>query len=1018
VKTSERFFGRDRELGQLVGLLDTVAFGRGALAIVTGEPGIGKTRLADELSDRARSRGFRVGYARTWPLGEAPAFHPWVSALRQVGVSFPSVPAREGRPGTARFLVFREVEERLRSAAEVAPLLLVFDDVHVADTSSLLLLEFIARELRTLPLVLVATRRDADALVTQEHYSLLARLAREGTSVSLERLGERDVRTWVEAEAVVAPPAFSTAVWEVSGGNPLFVTELLRVDRTAVTGGHISVPTTVREALRQRVSAVSSDDREFLDMGAVLGVEFELGALCLAAGRKPDEVIAALGRVQRHGIVSTADSTHFRFSHGLLRDVVYRDLSPERRANLHAAAAMALSVQQPRPTVELAHHALSADPCAKTSVAHVLAACRDLERRHAVEDAVRLLEAAVAAIRNQACFVPAELSLALGSLRLRAGDRPGGRAIALGVLERARSTRDPLLFARAVLVLGEEFTLGRTETDLRSLLEEALRELPATALRERAQLTARLSAALQPSPHPADVARTAEESVAVARETGDERLLLEVIHVAAGAWLDAVPSAPYVPHLKEGVRLALRLADSERLLRGYLRLVFGLLAQGRFEEADTFIDAYQNAAGASFGPDDCWPVPLLQSLRALRRGDFEEARRHVAEARPVVEACRNAAAAQALLFHELALATSSGARDDRLALQPRILAAVARWNGSQHYSEFFEADLCLARGELARAREHLARVPLESEVARIHVGAAGLAHLAIELSDVRLAGELYERLSACPDDWVVNGFSGFYVRGTVARLVGGLANLLGRPDEAESRLARAFELGQNAGVRPELRLVMLAQARLLEARGRVQEARSLAAKSAQLLAPATAAGAEPGQGSFGLMRAGETWQVSFLGQTAAFKAGLGFDYLERLMAQPHREIHVLELAGRGRGEADRGDAGELIDEEARVAYKRRLAELDEELAEAETLGDGLRASRARSEIEFLSTELSRAVDVHGRLRRAGVAQERARVAVTRRLRAAVERIGIQLPEAALHLERSLRTGTFCCYSPR
>jgi hypothetical protein len=167
---------------------------------------------------------------------------------------------------------------------------------------------------------------------------------------------------------------------------------------------------------------------------------------------------------------------------------------------------------------------------------------------------------------------------------------------------------------------------------------------------------------------------------------------------------------------------------------------------------------------------------------------------------------------------------------------------------------------------------------------------------------------------------------------------------------------------------------------------------------------------------------GEYWTVAFQGQTLRLKDGLGLQYIARLVAEPDRELHALELAG-GRPESEReavdgGDAGELLDEEARNSYRRRLEDLRETLAEAESFGDETRASRAREEIEAIGAELSRAVGLGGRSRRAGGAAERARSAVQRRIKNAIDRIGEHAPALAEYLGRAVKTGNFCVYRSR
>jgi hypothetical protein len=144
--------------------------------------------------------------------------------------------------------------------------------------------------------------------------------------------------------------------------------------------------------------------------------------------------------------------------------------------------------------------------------------------------------------------------------------------------------------------------------------------------------------------------------------------------------------------------------------------------------------------------------------------------------------------------------------------------------------------------------------------------------------------------------------------------------------------------------------------------------------------------------------------------------------LARLIAEPSREIHVLELVGGGAaadvdGAADAGDAGELLDDEARDQYRRRLEDLREGLAEAESFGDAARAARARAEIEALAGELSRAVGLGGRARRAGGAAERARSAVQRRIKNALQRIGEADAGLESRLSKAVRTGNYCVFRP-
>jgi tetratricopeptide (TPR) repeat protein len=176
---------------------------------------------------------------------------------------------------------------------------------------------------------------------------------------------------------------------------------------------------------------------------------------------------------------------------------------------------------------------------------------------------------------------------------------------------------------------------------------------------------------------------------------------------------------------------------------------------------------------------------------------------------------------------------------------------------------------------------------------------------------------------------------------------------------------------------------------------------------------------------------GEYWSVVFEGHTAHLRDVKGLRYLSQLLANPGREFHVVDLVGVEQGDpADRtyvleqglrfrdaGDSGELLDARAKEAYRRRLTEIEDDLEEARQLGDASRAAQAKAERDFLARELSRAIGLGGRDRRVGSVAERARASVTRAVRQAMGRIRTHHPQLGAHLERAIRTGTYCAYLP-
>jgi hypothetical protein len=228
-------------------------------------------------------------------------------------------------------------------------------------------------------------------------------------------------------------------------------------------------------------------------------------------------------------------------------------------------------------------------------------------------------------------------------------------------------------------------------------------------------------------------------------------------------------------------------------------------------------------------------------------------------------------------------------------------------------------------------------------------------------------------------------------------------------------------------------LERLASARLAELAGSAEPAAPVASAAAAVrtgpvesssdTGPEAAAAGGSRSALLAMVQEGEYFTVIARG-TRAFrlKDSLGMQYLARLIAEPGQEIHVLDLVSAGRTGAeeapiDTGDAGPLLDDAARDTYRRRLEDLRDTLTEAESFGDATRAASAREEIDFLGTELARALGLGGRGRRVGSAAERARTAVQRRIKNAIDRIVEAAPELGPALGRAVRTGNFCVYRP-
>ena len=254
------FVGRARELAELRAGVDDAFAGRGRLFLLSGEPGIGKSRLAEELARIGRARGAAVLVGRCWEAGGAPAYWPWIQALRpyvracdadtlaaQAGAGaadlaqvvpeladrLPGLPPPSTlEPELVRFRLFDATAEFLRRVGEARPVVLVLDDLHAADEASLLLLRFLARELGADRLLLLAAYRDVDPRPAQPLAEMLAEVSREPSCrrIALRGLGEPEVAEYLDRTAAeLASPRLASALHERTEGNPLFVGELVRL---------------------------------------------------------------------------------------------------------------------------------------------------------------------------------------------------------------------------------------------------------------------------------------------------------------------------------------------------------------------------------------------------------------------------------------------------------------------------------------------------------------------------------------------------------------------------------------------------------------------------------------------------------------------------------------------------------------------------------------------------------------------------------------------------------------------
>lgn len=401
--TSLRGFlvGYEHELGALEDLLEQALIRRGRLALIAGEPGVGKTRLADELGAVAGARGAHVVWGRAATVGGAPAFWPWIQVLRalvadrdpltvraELGASAAEliqllpelrdiVPGVEGadHPGAeeSRFRLFDAVATFVNRAAAARPLVILLDDLHDADQSTLALLQFVAGATLDAPVLIVGTYRDTDAALGRALSEALGELARTTDCVQLVLTGlsDEDTAHFVELSAGVAPmPGLAKAIHAASSGNPLFVTELVRLlraeDRLHELEGDdgLILPHGIEQVIARRLEHLSDDCRRTLSLAAVIGREFDVALLERAGEASPDELLAHLDDARAARVIDELPA--LRFSHDLVRHTLYAGIGRGERRRMHEAVALALeSRHATRPeaaAAALGHHFAEALP--------------------------------------------------------------------------------------------------------------------------------------------------------------------------------------------------------------------------------------------------------------------------------------------------------------------------------------------------------------------------------------------------------------------------------------------------------------------------------------------------------------------------------------------------------------------------------------------------------------------------------------------------------------------------------
>jgi len=569
--------GRAGELGTLERALAAARAGRGAAILVTGDAGIGKTRLAAELIRRARDGGFATLLGRSIDLvGTELPYQPFVEALRPLGA------VSEAR---SQLRVFEETLALLTQRAAAAPVLLVLEDVHWADTSTLDLVVYLAHNVGDRRLLVLATYRPEEHPSTGRMCRVADGVRRSNAALLLE-LGPLERDDLLALVGGRAPAAMASEIVARSEGNPFFAEELV-----AAAGENGRLPAGLRDLLLQRVARLDEGTRGLLRLASAAGRDVGYPLLRATAALPEPEVRESLRRAVHHGIlVADQSAGRFRFRHALLAEAIYATILPGEREELHARLAGELARTGAASPAELAPHWAAAGRAAEALHTSVEAA-RQAAAVFGLAEAHGHLERALAvwdAVPDAAALAGidiAELCAWAAGLASDVGAAPRAVELARRSIELVGAGA-PHRAAFLTVRLGEYlYEVGRDDEAL-AALERAVALAPAEPPSpERAYALSSLAGGLMVARRHAKSLPLAEQALALARAVGANEAEVRALTVLAADFVYLGRGDAGLARYREVLQLAEEVGDLVGLARVYVNFTDALTTLGRNREA-------------------------------------------------------------------------------------------------------------------------------------------------------------------------------------------------------------------------------------------------------------------------------------------------------------------------------------------------------------------------------------------------------------------------------------------------
>jgi DNA-binding CsgD family transcriptional regulator len=829
--------GRGQELAQLRAALVTAAAGDGRLMLLSGEPGIGKTRLAAAVAAMAAEYDMPVtsGYAVDDP--GMPPLWPWRRLGRAVpglaGVLSGAPAAAAGPAGAgpaaavdsaaARFGMFAAASQALADAAADRGLLAILEDLQWADRTSLLLLRHLALELPHTRLLMVATFRETAGSPLAE---LLPDLLRaDGTrAVRLTGLSRPDLAHWLrQLEADGDAQELADRLLARTGGNPLFVR--LLVERGVAGMDHeLSEFPGLRQLVLARLSGLDDPARKLLDAASVLGERIDPPVLAEMTRHSAARVGELLDQAVAHGVLlCSPDTAGLSFAHALVRDAVYDELAPSRRMGLHERAARALERSSGGAAAgQIAGHwRRSGGPgWAERCVGWASEAARSATAALAYDEAARFAALALEAADADGADtgLRAELTLDRARAEFTAGHIEASLSCCQAAARLAEQAGRPDVLTSAALVItgmGDP----ATNTAVDALCASAIRAVPAGDTALRARLRARQAIFAAETDACNRARELSAEALALASQCEDPDALLDAIH----ARHLSLCAPQFLAERRELATRACEIAQRARQplgeLWGHLWLVDAAFQAGDLAAVDHELGRIEQLAVNRKHSLAQWHLARFRATRAALVGDLDAAVAHNETARAVADQI-GAVSTIGMYYAFLSqLALLRGTMDRELG--DATLAMLQRVRNVPLVRVFVPLTYLLM-GERDRARatfEEFRRLPGTLEMGprwialMVHIGIA-----AVWLDDAETADRVYRELSSLPPTYMGDGSGLVFSGGSLERVIGDLALATGRLDEAIRRYTDAIEMNARIGARPFLALSRLGLARSLAAK--------------------------------------------------------------------------------------------------------------------------------------------------------------------------------------------------------